>query len=102
MTDQEIVAPERVSLQASQNTMLSPFSHLAQASNLLGRVIRHCNDTSLEIQFVLDDLEALTQAIFSLMELLSIERLTASTKICTATAICFRCDSPVELLYIPR
>ncbi|KAH7024216.1 fungal-specific transcription factor domain protein [Ilyonectria destructans] len=81
----EVVPPERVSLSA-QRSSVSPFARLAQAANLLGRVIRHCNETSLELQFLLDDFETLSQAIFSLIELLSGE---GTTEACTAITLCF-------------
>jgi hypothetical protein len=84
-----MVPPERVSL-SSQRGAVSPFARLAQAANLLGRVIRHCTETKLELHFVLDNFETLDQTIFSLTELLSIERSTASMEICIATTICYR------------
>ncbi|KAF4965163.1 hypothetical protein FSARC_7030 [Fusarium sarcochroum] len=92
----EMVPPERVSL-SSQQTPVGPFARLAQAANLLGRVIRHCNETSLELDFVLDNFEALDQTILSLMALLSTEHSTPSTETCTATALCFRQSHSLEI-----
>lgn len=90
--------PERVSL-SSQQPKVSPFAGLAQAANLLGRVIRHCNETSLELNFVLDNLETLSQTILSLTELLSVEYSTATTEMRTATAVCFRWGYSPQLLF---
>lgn len=81
--------PERVCL-SSLTSSVSPFARLAQASNLLGRVIRHCNDTALELDFVLDNYEMLCQSIFSLVELLSQDDSTASMESSIATTICFK------------
>lgn len=86
---QEIVPPERVCL-SSLTSSVSPFARLAQASNLLGRVIRHCNDTALDLEFVLDNYEMLCQTIFSLVELLSQDDSTASIETSIAATICFR------------
>ncbi|PTB52208.1 hypothetical protein M431DRAFT_532785 [Trichoderma harzianum CBS 226.95] len=40
----EIVPPERLSLASATSMQVSPFARVAQASHLLGRVIKHCND----------------------------------------------------------
>jgi hypothetical protein len=84
-----MVPPERLSL-LSQQGAVSPFARLAQAANLLGRVIRHCTDAELDFHFVLDDFETLDQTIFSLMELLAAEHSAASMEMCIATTVCFR------------
>lgn len=68
--------PERVSL-ASYQSAVSPFARMAQASNLLGRVIRHCNDAMLELDFVLDEFETLSNTTVSLMELLIVDSPTS-------------------------
>ncbi|KAL4779903.1 hypothetical protein BJX76DRAFT_361343 [Aspergillus varians] len=86
----EMVPPERVSLSSKANTnAISPFARLAQASNLLGRVIRHCNDTALEVNFVLEDFETLCQAVYSLMELLQTQDLLTRLEATLARTICF-------------
>jgi hypothetical protein len=84
------VPPERLSLSSGNNSPVSPFARLAQASNLLGRVVRHCNDTTLELEFVLDDYVMICQTISSLLELLSTEGSEASMEMGIATTICFR------------
>lgn len=89
LVPQEIVPPERVCL-SSLASSVSPFARLAQASNLLGRVIRHCNETALELEFILDNFEMLCQTIFSLMGLLFQDDSTASIETSIAATICFR------------
>ncbi|OJJ35901.1 hypothetical protein ASPWEDRAFT_183896 [Aspergillus wentii DTO 134E9] len=84
----EMVPPERVSLASGSNSSVTPFARLAQASNLLGRVIRHCNDTTLELQYALDDYEMLSQAIYSLVDLLVMDA-SPSSETSIASAICF-------------
>lgn len=86
---QEIVPPEHICL-SSLTSSVSPFARLAQASNLLGRVIRHCNDTALELEFVLDNFEMLCQTIFSLVELLSQDDSMTTINAGIAATICFR------------
>ncbi|KAL4911364.1 hypothetical protein BDW74DRAFT_172828 [Aspergillus multicolor] len=68
----EMMPPDRVSLSSSTTNVLGSFARLSQASNLLGRVIRHCNDSApnMDVNFVLDNFDALHQAISSLLELL--------------------------------
>ncbi|BCR89577.1 fungal specific transcription factor domain-containing protein [Aspergillus chevalieri] len=83
----EIVPPERVCL-SSLTGSVSSFARLAQASNLLGRVIRHCNDTALELEFVLDNYEMLCQTLYSLVELLSHD-FTTTIETSIASTICF-------------
>ncbi|KAL4876542.1 hypothetical protein BJY04DRAFT_231560 [Aspergillus karnatakaensis] len=68
----EQVAPDRVSLSSPTNHTLGSFARLAQAANLLGRVINHLNETNLDTKLKLDDFETLTQAIYSLVELLAV------------------------------
>ncbi|EAW06925.1 transcription factor domain protein [Aspergillus clavatus NRRL 1] len=97
----EMVPPERVSLSSQTVHTLSPFARLAQAANLLGRVIRHCNDTTLEINFVLDDFETLCQAIYSLMELLPNDDPLVRMDATLARTVCFRWASIKQGLYIP-
>ncbi|KAH8810901.1 fungal-specific transcription factor domain protein [Xylogone sp. PMI_703] len=67
----EMVPPERVSLSSSVRITVSPFARAAQASNLLGRVIRHCNDQTASPTFMLEDMELLHQATSSLLTLLA-------------------------------
>ncbi|KAH8803327.1 fungal-specific transcription factor domain protein [Xylogone sp. PMI_703] len=67
----EIVPPERVSLSSPTSISVSPFARVAQASNLLGRVIRHCNDRTSSPAFMLDNMELLHQTTSSLIVLLT-------------------------------
>ncbi|KAE8392889.1 hypothetical protein BDV23DRAFT_170548 [Aspergillus alliaceus] len=85
----EMMTPERVSLSSQSTNPVSPFARLAQASNLLGRVIRHCNDTTLELNYVLDDFESLCQTISSLLELLSADGFNGSMETSIVASICY-------------
>ncbi|KAJ5923880.1 hypothetical protein N7466_008067 [Penicillium verhagenii] len=67
----EMMCPERVLLSSNSDTPVSAFARLAQASNLLGRVVKHCNDTSMEPEYSLDSFERLTQTIIALLQLLT-------------------------------
>lgn len=84
-----MVPPECVSL-ASYQSAVSLFARMAQASNLLGRVIRHCNDTMLELDFVLDEFETLSNTTGSLIELLTVDSPSTSMEVSIASSICFR------------
>ncbi|KAJ5758547.1 hypothetical protein N7520_005703 [Penicillium odoratum] len=88
--DGEMMCPERVLLSSNSDTPVSAFARLAQASNLLGRVIKHCNETSLELGFVLDNFERLTQTIIAFLQLLTTSEDSSLNSLSTATAICFR------------
>jgi hypothetical protein len=62
---------------------------MAQASNLLGRTIRHCNDETLEAKFVLEDMRLLSQTTTSLLLLLTSDtEVTGNLNV--AVALCFR------------
>ncbi|KAL3479386.1 hypothetical protein BJX99DRAFT_78198 [Aspergillus californicus] len=86
----DMVLPERISLSSGNNIdTLTPFARLAQASNLLGRVIRHCNDTTLQLGFVIEDFEALYQALYSLLELLPAPQQAMEIDGIIARTICY-------------
>ncbi|KAJ5522778.1 hypothetical protein N7513_013351 [Penicillium frequentans] len=85
----EMMCPERVLLSSNSDTPVSSFARLAQASNLLGRVVKHCNDTSLEIEYVLDNFERLTQTIIAFLQLITTNQDLSSNPFSTAAAICF-------------
>ncbi|KAL5337364.1 fungal-specific transcription factor domain-containing protein [Aspergillus crustosus] len=84
----EMVPPDRVSLSSQTTNTLGSFARLAQVANLLGRVIRHCNDTPLDISFTLDDFDTLIQALYSLLEMLPADH-QASDDPTLARAICY-------------
>lgn len=67
--------------------MTSPYARLAQAYNLLGRVIRHCDDQDQDLDFILDEMSTLHQATSALLELTRSEESDDSY---VATAVCFR------------
>lgn len=84
-----MVPPERLFLSTPTSVPVSPFARMAQASNLLGRVIRHCNDETLEPKFVLEDIELLSQTTSSLLRLLTSDtKMTGNLNV--AAALCFR------------
>lgn len=85
-----MMCPERVLLSSNSDAPVSSFARLAQASNLLGRVIKHCNDTSLEIEYVLDNFERLTQTIIAFLQLITTSQDSSSNPFSNAAAICFR------------
>lgn len=84
-----MVPPERLFLSSPSSILVSPFARLAQASNLLGRVIRHCNDESLDVELVLEDITLLNQTTSSLLSLLTGDS-DATMAFYNATAICLR------------
>jgi hypothetical protein len=84
------MCPERVLLSSNSDTPVSPFARLAQASNLLGLVVKHCNDTSMDIEYVLDNFERLTQTLIAFLQLLTTSQDLSSNPFTTASAICFR------------
>ncbi|KAL7795570.1 hypothetical protein V8C43DRAFT_279404 [Trichoderma afarasin] len=67
----EIVPPERLSLASATSMQVSPFARVAQASHLLGRVIKHCNDQTSSPAFMLEDMELLHQTTSSILSLLT-------------------------------
>jgi hypothetical protein len=84
-----MVPPERLFLSSPTSTPVSPFARLAQASNLLGRVIRHCNDETLEIELALEEITLLHNTTSSLLSLLTGDS-DATMAFYNAAAICLR------------
>lgn len=82
-----MAAPERLYISSPTTAISSPFARLAQAYNLLGRVIRHCDDQSQDLAFMLDEMSTLHQATTSLLELSRDEEHEASYVV---AAVCFR------------
>jgi hypothetical protein len=85
-----MISPERVSLSSGNNSTVNGFARMAQASNLLGLVIRHCNDTPMELEYVLENFKILTRSLKSLLELSASEKDSMFNDMNAATAICFR------------
>jgi hypothetical protein len=83
-----MVPPDRVYVSAPASIKVGPFSRLAQACNLLGRVIRHCNDGSLETKYALEDMMLLYNTTTSLLNLLPVD--DASGAYLNPAAVCFR------------
>lgn len=68
--------------------MAGPYTRLAQAFHLLGRVIRHCDYHDQDIDFILEEMCTLHQAISALLELTTNEGSGEDSYV--ATAVCFR------------
>jgi hypothetical protein len=80
-------APERLYISSPATEIVSPYARLAQEFNLLGRVIRHCDDQDPELGFMLDELNTLHQATSALLEMIRHEDPEDSYEI---IAVCFR------------
>ncbi|KAH8817154.1 fungal-specific transcription factor domain protein [Xylogone sp. PMI_703] len=81
----EMVPPQRVFVSTPTNVPVGSFARLAQASNLLGHVIRHCDDQTSDVAFIVGDMTLLHQTIGSLLELLGAGSTRES---CSAAAVC--------------
>ena len=83
-----MVSPERVFVSTPPSVTVSPFATLAQACNLLGRVIRHCNDETPEPKFVIDEMSLLYGTVTSLLSLLPVN--DVGGEFFNSVAICYR------------
>ncbi|KAJ5611976.1 hypothetical protein N7510_005170 [Penicillium lagena] len=94
-----IVPPVRVLLSSMDTdpTLISPFARLGQAANLLGRVIRHCNDTTADVEHVLENAELLFGTITSLLDILATDNHASHPSSNAATAFCLRYIVPSTL-----
>ncbi|RDW74891.1 fungal specific transcription factor protein [Coleophoma cylindrospora] len=81
-----MIASERLYVSSPTTASASPYARLAQAYNLLGRVIRHCNDPIQDLAFMLDEMSTLHQATSALLELTANEESEGSY---VALAVCF-------------
>ncbi|UKZ45921.1 hypothetical protein TrVGV298_000115 [Trichoderma virens] len=66
--------PERLILSSSKHLSASPFARLAQASHLQGEVIKHCNDNTRSLALVQNDVEVLSQVLWSFLEVIGKDR----------------------------
>jgi hypothetical protein len=87
--------PERVYLSSPTDGVASPFARLAQASHLLGRVIRHVDDT-LSPEDTLREIKLLSDALFSLVNLIKTDSIVADGY-WPALSICFRYPLPLSM-----
>ncbi|RDW85927.1 hypothetical protein BP5796_04252 [Coleophoma crateriformis] len=81
-----MIASERLYVSSPTTARASPYARLAQAYNLLGRVIRHCNDPIQDLAFMLDEMSTLHQATSALLELIASEESEGSY---VGLAVCF-------------
>ncbi|RFU33261.1 hypothetical protein B7463_g3044, partial [Scytalidium lignicola] len=65
-----MISPERLYASSPATAITSPYARLAQAFNLLGRVIRHCDDQDQDIVFMLEEMNTLHQATCALLDLI--------------------------------
>lgn len=89
-------APERLYISSPATSKTSPYARLAQAFNLLGRVIRHCDDQGQDLAFMLEEMNTLHQATSALLELTRNEESDNSH---VATAVC--CGYVEDVLETP-
>lgn len=82
-----MISPGRLYVSSPPTETTSPYARLAQAFNLLGRVIRHCNDPDPDTAFILEEMTTLNQVLFALLELTLSEESEGSY---VAVAVCFR------------
>jgi hypothetical protein len=90
-----MVAPERLCVSSPATAITSPYARLAQAFNLLGRVIRHCDDRDQDLAFILEEMITLHQATSALLELTMNEESEGSY---VASAVCFRYVNDVVII----
>ncbi|KAI9764835.1 MAG: hypothetical protein M1840_007981 [Geoglossum simile] len=95
---QEIITNEPLLVSSSTNIQVGCFARLAQASHLLGRVLRHTNDLPADIPFRLEEARQLDRTIRALYKLLPGEGPEDSISISNPLAICF---SAIMTLYSP-
>ena len=82
-----MIGPERLYISSPATATTSPYARLAQAFNLLGRVLRHCDDQEQDLAFILEEMGTLHQATSALLELTRNEESEDSY---VATAVCLR------------
>ena len=84
------MAPDRLYVSSPASAVISPYARLAQAYNLLGRVIKHCDDQDQDLAFMLDELGTLHQALSALLELIALDESDHSY---VSSAVCLRYTS---------
>lgn len=89
----QMLATTPLALSASQTIRAAPFARTCQSSHLLGKVIRHLNDTHLPIDYKFDEALQLNRTIRALASLLPNEAEdddpTVRPTLCTSMAICY-------------
>ncbi|KAL3459187.1 hypothetical protein BJX64DRAFT_279351 [Aspergillus heterothallicus] len=88
----QIVPPEPISLESYTNPAgISPFARVAQASHLLGQVLKHCAKTPIPTaQSTLEDkFNQLTQQIYAFIDVLHNHDPFARLDVTVARTICF-------------
>lgn len=81
--------PERVLVSSPKDVKISPFARMAQAANLVGHVIRHCDSDEMRISLVIEEFRLLYQTTQSLCDVILSEAFESSANY-SSLAICFR------------
>ncbi|GAD96496.1 fungal specific transcription factor domain protein [Paecilomyces variotii No. 5] len=84
--DGSMIFPERLYMSSPTTAVTSPYARLAQAYNLMGRVIRHCDDEDQHLTFILEEMGTLHHAISALLDLVAHEKPEDSYVV---KAVCF-------------
>ncbi|KAI9868189.1 MAG: hypothetical protein M1813_006934 [Trichoglossum hirsutum] len=95
---QDMATNEPLLVSSSANAQAGNFARLAQASHLLGRVIRHTNDLPTDVEFRLEEARQIDRTIRALYKLLPGKGSDDSIGSCTPLAVCF---SAIMTLYDP-
>lgn len=86
---QQAMYPERLILSSSKHLSASPFARLAQASHLQGEVIKHCNDDTRSLALVQNDVEVLSQVLWSFLEVIGKDR-SSMMHFYSSVGVCLR------------
>ncbi|KAL7915448.1 fungal-specific transcription factor domain-containing protein [Trichoderma velutinum] len=88
--------PERLILSSSKHLSASPFARLAQASHLQGEVIKHCNDDTRSLALVQNDVEVLSQVLWSFLEVIGKDR-SSMMHFYSSVGVCLRALDVTEM-----
>ncbi|KAH0538496.1 hypothetical protein GP486_008774, partial [Trichoglossum hirsutum] len=91
---QDITTNEPLLVSSSANAQAGNFARLAQASHLLGRVIRHTNDLPTDVEFRLEEARQLDRTIRALYKLLPGKGTDDSIGSCTPLAVSLQTKPP--------
>ncbi|KKY18851.1 putative fungal specific transcription factor domain protein [Phaeomoniella chlamydospora] len=94
----EMVTSEPIFVSSATSVKAGPFARTCQAAHLVGRVVVHKNDRSLDSPFRFSEAVQLHRTIIALASLLPSEFETAPERLSTAMALCY---SAMLALYDP-
>lgn len=81
-----MISPERLYVSSPTTVKTGSYARLAQAFNLQGRVIRHCDDQDQDLAFMLEEMSTLHHATSALLDLIANDDSESSY---VALAVCF-------------